>query len=131
MPTYIALVDYTEQGAANITDSPDRLDDANERAEELGGDFREWYLTFGEHDAVAIAEFPDDETYAQFILAINRAGNVTTTTLKAFTEDEYRDVILVSPSNKPPANLHVLTRGELGLEEMVNSFETETPETVA
>lgn len=97
MPTYIALVDYTERGVENITDSPDRLDDAKELAAALGGDFTEWYLTFGEYDAVAIAEFPDDETYAQFALAVNRLGNVTTTTLKAFTEDEYRDVIAGIP----------------------------------
>lgn len=97
MPTYISLVNYTEQGVANIKDSPDRLDDAKELAETLGGEFKEWYLTFGGHDAVAIAEFPDDETYAQFALAINRSGNVTTTTLKAFTEDEYRDVIAGIP----------------------------------
>ncbi len=93
MPTYISLVDYTEQGVANIADSPDRLDAAKELAADMGGDFQEWYLTFGEHDAVAIAEFPDDQTYAQFALAVNKLGNVTTTTLKAFTESEYRDVI--------------------------------------
>lgn len=97
MPTYIALVDYTEQGVANIKDSPDRLDQAKELAESMGGDFKEWYLTFGAHDAVAIAEFPDDETYAQFALVVNRLGNVNTTTLKAFTEDEYRDVIAGIP----------------------------------
>ena len=39
-----------------------------------------------------IAEFPDDETFAQFALAVNQMGSVTTTTLKAFTEEEYRDV---------------------------------------
>lgn len=93
MPTYISLVDYTEQGVANIADSPDRLDAAKELAADMGGDFQDWYLTFGEHDAVAIAEFPDDQTYAQFALAVNKLGNVTTTTLKAFTEPEYQDVI--------------------------------------
>ena len=97
MPTYISLVNYTEQGVTNITDSPDRLDDAREFAESMGGKLKEWYLTFGENDAVVIAEFPDDETYAQFMLAVNRTGNVTTTTLKAFTEDEYRDVIAGIP----------------------------------
>jgi len=97
MPTYISLVNYTGQGVANITDSPDRLDDAKDLAEAMGGDFKKWYLTFGEHDAVAIAEFPDDETYAQFALAVNRLGSVTTTTLKAFTEDEYRDVVAGIP----------------------------------
>lgn len=93
MPTYIALVDYTDQGIANVKESPDRLDDARALAASMGGELKEWYLTFGEHDAVAIAEFPDDETFAQFGLTVNSLGQVATTTLKAFAEDEYRDVI--------------------------------------
>lgn len=97
MPTYIALVDYTQQGIENIKDSPERVDDAKALAESLGGEFTEWYLTFGEHDGVAIVEFPDDETYAQFALAVARSGNATTETLKAFTEDEYRDVVAGIP----------------------------------
>ena len=96
MPTYVTHVDYTAQGIENIHESPARLDDAKELAESMGGEF-EWYLTFGEHDALVIGEFPDDETFAQFALAINRGGNVSTTSHKAFTEAEYRDVIAGIP----------------------------------
>lgn len=96
MPTYVTHVNYTEQGIENIEDSPDRLDAAKELAESLGGEF-DWYLTFGEYDALAIGEFPDDETFAQFALAVNRDGNVSTTSHKAFTEAEYRDVIAGIP----------------------------------
>lgn len=92
MPTYIALVDYTQDGVANIKESPDRLDNAKALAESMGGEF-DWYLTFGEHDAVAVGEFPDDETYAQFALAVGSQGAVSTTSLKAFDEEEYREVI--------------------------------------
>ena len=93
MPTYIHLTSYTGDGIENIADSPDRLDDARELASSLGGEFADFFLTFGEHDIVAITEFPDDETAAQFALGVAREGAVTTETLKAFTEDEYRDVI--------------------------------------
>lgn len=96
MPTYIALIDYTSRGIENIENSPDRLDEAKALAESMGGEF-EWYLTFGDHDAVAVCEFPDDETYAQFALAVGSKGSVSTTTLKAFTEDEYREVIAGIP----------------------------------
>ena len=96
MPTYITLVDYTAQGVEHIEDSPDRLDDAKALAESMGGSF-EWYLTLGEHDAVTVGEFPDDQAMAQFLLAINRQGNVSTTTMKAFDEAEYRDVIAGIP----------------------------------
>ncbi|ELZ01917.1 GYD family protein [Natrialba chahannaoensis JCM 10990] len=97
MPTYIHLTSYTGEGVQNITDSPDRLDDAKDLAASLDGEFKEFFLTFGEYDIVAITEFPDDETAAQFALGVASEGAVTTETLKAFTEDEYRDVITGLP----------------------------------
>lgn len=97
MPTYIALLNYTQQGIETVTDSPDRLDDARALAESMGGELTHWFLTFGEHDAVAIAEFPDDETYAQFALKVMSLGGVSGETLKAFDEDEYREVIAGIP----------------------------------
>lgn len=93
MPTYIGLVEYTEHGITNIEDSPDRLDDAKALAESLGGELTDFYLTFGQYDIVVETEFPDDETAAQFTLGVAREGAVSTETLKAFPEDEYREVI--------------------------------------
>ncbi len=97
MPTYIHLTSYTGQGVQNIEDSPDRLDDAKELAASLNGEFKEFFLTFGQYDIVAVTEFPDDETAAQFALGVGSEGAVTTETLKAFPEDEYRDVIAGLP----------------------------------
>lgn len=97
MPTYIHLTSYTGDGVQNITDSPDRLDDAKDLATSLNGEFKEFFLTMGQYDIVAITEFPDDETAAQFALGVAGEGAVTTETLKAFTEDEYRDVIAGLP----------------------------------
>lgn len=93
MPTYISLVEYTQDGIENIEDSPDRLDDARALAADLGGELTDVYLTMGQYDIVAIAEFPDDDTYAEFALGVARQGAVSTETLKAFPEDRYREVI--------------------------------------
>lgn len=93
MPTYISLVEYTKEGIENIKDSPDRLDDAKSLAEEVGGEITDFYLTFGQYDIVVVSEFPDDETYAQFALTVASQGAVSTETLKALTEDDYREVI--------------------------------------
>ena len=38
-------------------------------------------------------EAPDDETYAKAVLGLGAQGSVSTETLKAFTEDEYRRII--------------------------------------
>lgn len=93
MPTYITLMNYTEQGISTVEHSPDRIEAARELAEEVGGEFKAFYLTFGEYDGVGIAEFPDDETAAQYALSIGKAGNATTETLKAFTEGEFRGLV--------------------------------------
>lgn len=97
MPSYITLVRYTQQGIANIKESPARLDAAKKAAKAAGGKINAWYLTMGRYDAVLISEFPDDETGAKFTLAIGSLGNVHTETLKAFTEAEYRKIIAGLP----------------------------------
>jgi uncharacterized protein with GYD domain len=47
----------------------------------------------GAHDLVAISEFPDDATAAPFVLRIGALGNVRTTTVKAFPENAYRQIV--------------------------------------
>jgi uncharacterized protein with GYD domain len=93
MPQYVSLLRYTQQGIANLKDSPVRLDAARKGAEKLGGIVHDWFLTMGQYDAVLIAEFPDDETCARFFLSIGTRGNVTTQTMRAFTELEYGMIV--------------------------------------
>ncbi len=93
MPHYVTLVRYTQQGASKIKESPKRLDNAKKAAEKAGGKIHAWYLTMGKYDAVLIAEFPNDDIAAQFMLSTGALGNITTQTLKAFTEPEYRKII--------------------------------------
>jgi len=62
-------------------------------AEAAGGKIHAWYLTMGMYDAVIISEFPNDEASAKFMLSTAAMGNVTTKTLKAFTEGEYRKIV--------------------------------------
>ena len=93
MGHYVTLIRYTQQGAGKIKESPARLDAARKAAEKSGGKIHAWFLTMGKYDAVIVSEFPNDEASAKFMLATGAAGNVTTQTMKAFTEDEYRKII--------------------------------------
>lgn len=93
MPHYVTLLRYTQEGISKVKESPSRLDAARKGAEKLGGKIHGWYLTMGRYDAVFISEFPDDETCARFALSVGSLGSVTTETLKAFTEPEYRKII--------------------------------------
>ena len=97
MPYYVTFLRYTSQGIAKVKDSPARLDAARKAAESMGGKLHSWFLTMGKYDAVFIAEFPSDDVCAKFMLSIGSLGNVSTQTLKAFTEDEYRKIVASLP----------------------------------
>jgi len=93
MPHFVNLIRYTQQGIAKIKESPARLEAAKRTAEKAGGKIHAWYLTMGQYDAVIISEFPTDEAVAKFALSVGALGNVTTETLRAFTEGEYRNIV--------------------------------------
>jgi uncharacterized protein with GYD domain len=93
MSTYIVLIDWTELGVKNVRESPRRLDAAKKLLREMGGNFKEFYLTMGEHDMVAVCEAPDDAIAARFALSLGSGGSVRTRTLKAFPEAAYREII--------------------------------------
>ena len=93
MGHYVTMLRYTQQGAAKVKESPARLDAARKAAEAVGGKIHSFFLTMGKYDAVIVAEFPNDEENAKFLLKTGSLGNVSTQTMKAFTEDEYRKII--------------------------------------
>ena len=93
MPTYVMLANWTDQGMRSINDSPKRIDAAKKELEEMGGQFRSVYMTMGAHDLVMIYDAPDDAVAARFTLMLGKLGNVRTTSLKAFPEEAYRQII--------------------------------------
>jgi len=93
MPHYVTLLRFTHEGMTRIKESPTRLDAARKAAEKVGGKVHAFYLTMGQHDAVILSEFPNDEAVAKFSLSAGALGNITTETLRAFTEVEYRNII--------------------------------------
>lgn len=97
MATYITLVNFTPQGIANIKEAPGRLDAAREALGAMGVEIKEFYLTMGDYDIVTVVEAPDNKTAAKALLALGMQGNVSTTTLAALTEAEYRAVVSELP----------------------------------
>ena len=93
MATYITLSSWTTKGAEQVKDSPSRLDKVKEAARAAGGEMKAFYLTMGEYDFVIVWDFPDDKTCAKFALGVMAQGKVTTQTLKAFPESEYREIL--------------------------------------
>ena len=97
MPTYVSLFNYTDQGIRNIKDSPKRLDASKKALRKLGGEMKAFYLTQGNFDGVLIFEVPNEEALTRFLLTTGAAGSVRTTTLRAYTEDEFRQHITALP----------------------------------
>jgi uncharacterized protein with GYD domain len=97
MSIYVMLMNYTEQGIGNIKGSPKRADAARFLAKSCGAELKDLYLTMGEYDLIATVEAEEDDAVAKFALALGSIGNVRSTTLKAFTEQEYRTIIETLP----------------------------------
>ena len=97
MTTYISLMKLTEQGIKDIKNAPRRIETARKGVEAMGGKLIAVYSVMGEYDYVAIAEFPGDEAGMAFLMALGSMGNLRTTSLKAFTEEEFANIVKKIP----------------------------------
>ena len=93
MPTYVALINWTDQGVKNFKDTVDRAAKAEEAMGKLGVKFKDFYWTVGQHDMVSIVEAQDSESLAAALLMIASQGNIRTTTLRAFNREEMGKII--------------------------------------
>lgn len=93
MPTYISLVNWTDQGIKGFKDTVERSQAAAEAATSMGGRLIDVYWTVGPYDLVIVAEFPDDQTGTAYLLAIGAQGNIRTTTMRAHNADEMTQII--------------------------------------
>jgi len=93
MVTYLILLNWTDQGIKNVKDSPKRLDGVKKLAKDLGGEVKSFYMTLGAYDLVLIVEMPNNDKLANFVLKLGSLGNVRSTTLRAYSEDDYRRII--------------------------------------
>ncbi|MFY9611444.1 MAG: GYD domain-containing protein [Blastocatellia bacterium] len=97
MPTYIMLVNWTQQGIEKVKESPARIDALRSLFKEMGGEAKEFYVVMGRYDGVVIAEAPNDETAAKIALAVGSKGSARSETLRAFSEDEFRKIVGALP----------------------------------
>ena len=93
MSTYFVLVNWTDKGVQQVTDSPKRFDAAKKALKEVGGEVKSVHLTMGEFDLILICEASDDAVMARFVMQLGMQGFVRTRTLKAFPESAYREII--------------------------------------
>lgn len=92
MATYIALINWTDQGVKNAGDSVSRYQEARTAFEPLGIQFQSAFWTTGQYDVVVVLEAPDDETLSVAILKLAAQGNTRTQTFRAFNEEEMKGI---------------------------------------
>jgi uncharacterized protein with GYD domain len=93
MPTYVTLFKWTEQGVKDVKNAPARFQAAKKLTESMGGKVLGLYVTMGEYDIVAVTEGPSDEVASAVALSIASKGNAKTTTMRAFTESEFAEIV--------------------------------------
>lgn len=97
MPTYITLCKLTDEGVKDIKNAPKRIKAAQKMMEKMGGKVTGFYFTIGDYDYIAVGEAPNDEVACTFLLGLGTTGILRTTTLKAFTLDEFTNVVKKLP----------------------------------
>jgi uncharacterized protein with GYD domain len=93
MPHYVLLVNWTVQGIRNVTQTIQRVEASSTLEQKHGFRLEQVYWTVGPYDIVAIAEAPDDESATAFALELGSAGNVRTTTLRAYDREEMSSIL--------------------------------------
>jgi uncharacterized protein with GYD domain len=89
MATYLSLFNWTDQGIRTVKESPRRLEATRKALKKLGGELKAFYMLEGQYDGVLIFDIPGEEALTKFLLLTGTAGNVRTTTLRAFNEEEF------------------------------------------
>ena len=93
MATFITTIKFTQQGVKAIDETTKRAAALKAAAKKMGVKVIEIYWTLGDHDGVLIFEAADDETAAALLLNLGAAGNVHTTTVRAFNAAEMDKII--------------------------------------
>ena len=93
MPNYISLVSWTDQGIRNIKEAPQRIDAFKKAVAAAGGKLSGFYVTMGKYDIVTTIDAPSDEDYANIVLNTGSKGSVRTETMKALTEEQFRNIL--------------------------------------
>ena len=98
MPTFICLMNWTDQGAKSAKDATRRQQAGKSIAEKLGGKLLSSYVTTGQYDVIVTLEMPNGEAMVKFVSALAASGNVRTETVRAFTLDEFSKLASEAPA---------------------------------
>jgi len=90
MPRFLFEASYTVEGVKGLRrqGGSGRREAVARAAQSVGGRLEHFYFAFGDHDAFAIADLPDNESAAAFALAVSEAGGASVRTVVLLTAEE-------------------------------------------
>ncbi|MXZ46722.1 MAG: GYD domain-containing protein [Chloroflexi bacterium] len=93
MPRYVVLYRFTDEGRKRLKETVHRADEIRELNEAAGFEVLGHYWTQGHYDLVTVVEAPSEEAMMNGAFNIAQTGNVTSETLRAFTDEEMQRII--------------------------------------
>ena len=90
MPKYLFQATYAADGIKGLEKdkASGRKAALSEAVDALGGKLEAFYLAFGEHDWVLLAELPDNASATAFSLTVSKSGLLRTTTTPLLSVEE-------------------------------------------
>ncbi len=93
MARYVVLYRFTEEGAKSIRDTVTRARQTREENERRGFKIEALLWTQGPYDLVALVDAPSEEAMMGGMVNVVSAGNVTSTTMRAFNDQEMEEAL--------------------------------------
>lgn len=93
MATYVVLYRFTPEGAKNVRDTIKRAGRIRQANARIGFKIKEVYWLQGDYDMIAIVDAPTEEAMMGAMLNVVGAGNVTSTTMRAFDSTEMSRIL--------------------------------------
>ncbi len=93
MATYLTLWKWTVQGAQNVKETVNRFHTFQEAVQRQGCNLVSFGWTQGPYDGFALVEAPDEQTAMALLINLVSAGNVSTTTLRVFNDQEMQQIL--------------------------------------
>ena len=109
MPTFITLVNWTDQGIKSIKESPARLDMFKQAADSMGCTVKDFYLVTGDFDIMVVVEAPDAETAVKMSLATSSKGSGSHQDSPGFLRERVPGDHCQSSLKRPPPSLWLTT----------------------
>src|SRR5260370_19296660 len=97
MPTFMCFLNWTDQGAKAVKDAVARAEASKALIEGLGGRLVCGYVTTGQYDVVLVVEMPNGNAMTKLAVALTSRGNVRTTTVRAFSPQEFGKLAAAQP----------------------------------